>query len=201
MRFESFKFGRSQSDTLRVQNSSEFLSSQAALAECIVILQELLKSNAVFLDDLLDFSHECLVVIHTVEVSKSVSKSGLGACSIAIDHVFKAVCITKEVSILDGVIFVAVNKRDSFNLLFANLEAESVENLSENLWSHFKGAKCVSVLEEAFCIKSVLSDDFTEVSNDLLADSSMLSGGLTSAIGVCGASFANSRVEVLLKTL
>ena len=56
-------------------------------------------------------------------------------------------------------------------------------------------------MEEAFGIKSVLSNDFTELSNDLLADSSMLSGGLTSAIGGGGASFANSSVEVLLKTL
>ena len=56
-------------------------------------------------------------------------------------------------------------------------------------------------MEEAFGIKSVLSNDFTELSNDLLADSSMLSGGLTSAIGGGGASFANSRVEVLLETL
>ena len=141
------------------------------------------------------------MVIYTVEVRKSVSESGLGARCVAIDYIFKAVCVAKEVSILDRVIFVAVNKRDSFNLLLANLEAESVENLSENLWSHLKGAKCVSVLEEAFCIKSVLSDDFTELSNDLLADSSMLSGGLASAIGSGGASFANSRVEVLLKTL
>ena len=166
-----------------------------------MILQELTKSNAVFLDDLLDFNHECLVVIHTVEVSKSVSESGLGACSIAIDYVFEAVGITKEVCIPDGVIFVTVNKRYGFNLLFINLEAEGVEYLSENLWSHLKGAKGVSVLEEAFGIKSVLSNDFTELSNDLLADSGMLSGGLTSAIGGGGASFANSRVEVLLKTL
>ena len=56
-------------------------------------------------------------------------------------------------------------------------------------------------MEEAFGIKSVLSNDFTELSNDLLADSSMLSGGLTSAIGGGGASFANRRVEVLLETL
>ena len=201
MRFESVKFGRSQSDTLRVSNSSELLSRQAALAETIVILEELKNSNAVFLDDLLDFNHECVVVIHTVEVRKSVSESGLGACSIAIDYVFKAVGITKEVCIPDGVIFVTVNKRDSFNRILFNLEAECVENLSENLRSHLKGAKFVSVLEEAFGIKTVLPDDFTEVSDDLLAECSMLSGGLTSTIGGGSASFTNSSIEVLLETL
>ena len=201
MSFKSIKFGRSQSDTLAVTGASEFLSRQAALSENIVILEELKNSNAVFLDYLLDLSHECLVIIHTIKVRKSVSESGLGACCVAIDYVFKAVCITKEVCIPYRVIFVTVNQRDSFNLLFANLETKSVENLSENLWSHLKGAKGVSVLEEAFGIKSILSNDFTELSNDLLADSSMLSGGLTSAIGGGGASFTNSRVEVLLETL
>ena len=201
MSFKSFKFGRSQSDTLAVTGASEFLSRQAALSENIVILEELKNSNAVFLDYLLDLSHECLVIIYTVEVRKSVSESGLGACSIAIDYVFKAVGITKEVCIPDGVILVTVNKRDSFNRILFYLEAECIENLSENLRSHLKGAKGVSVLEEAFGIKSVLSNDFTEVSNDLLADSSMLSGGLTSAIGGGGASFTNSRVEVLFETL
>ena len=166
-----------------------------------MILQELTKSNAVFLDDLLDFLHERLVVIHTVEVSKSVSESGLGASSIAIDYVFKAVGITKEVCIPDGVIFVTVNKRYGFNLLLINLEAEGVENLSENLRSHLKGAKGVSVLEEALGIKTVLPDDFTEGSDDLLAEFSMLSGGLTSAIGGGSASFTNSSIEVLLETL
>ena len=166
-----------------------------------MILEELKNSDSVLLDDLLDFSHECLVVIHTVEVRESVSESGLGACGIAIDYIFKAVCITKEVCIPYRVILVTVNKRDCFNLCLINLEAERVKDLSKNLRSNLKGAKGVSVLEEAFGIKSVLPDDFTEVSDDLFADSSMLSGGLSSAIGGGSASFANNSVEVLLKTL
>ena len=181
--------------------ASEFLSRQAALSENIVILEELKNSNAVFLDYLLDLSHECLVIIHTIKVRKSVSESGLGACSVAIDYVFKAVCITKEVCIPYRVIFVTVNQRDSFNLLFANLETKSVENLSENLWSHLKGAKGVSVLEEALSIKSVLPDDFAELVDNLLAECCVSSGGLTSAIGGGGASFANSSVKVLFETL
>ena len=201
MSFKSIKFGRSQSDTLAVTGASEFLSRQAALSENIVILEELKNSNAVFLDYLLDLSHECLVIIHTIKVRKSVSESGLGACSVAIDYVFKAVGITKEVCIPDRVILVAINKRDSFNLLLINLEAKCVENLSENLRSHLEGAKGISVLEETLGIESVLPDDFTEVSDDLFADSGMLSGGLSSAIGGGSASFANNSVEVLVKTL
>ena len=141
------------------------------------------------------------MVIHSVEVRKSVSESGLGACSVAIDYVFKAVGITKEVCIPDRVILVAINKRDSFNLLLINLEAKCVENLSENLRSHLKRAKGVSVLEKAFGIKSVLPDDFTEVSDNLLAECGMLSSRLASAIGSGSASFTDSSVEVLLETL
>ena len=141
------------------------------------------------------------MVIHSVEVRKSVSESGLGACSVAIDYVFKAVGITEEVCIPDRVILVTINKRNSFNLLLIYLEAKCVENLSENLRSHLKRAKGVSVLEKAFGIKSVLPNDLTELSDNLLADCSMFSTRLASAIGSGSASFTNGSVEVPLETL
>ena len=201
MGFESVELGRSQSDTLAVTCASEFLSRQVALAENIVVLEELKNSNSVFLHDLLDFGHKCLVVIYTVKVRKSVSESGLGASSIAIDYVLKAVGVTEELCVLYSVVFVAVNKRDSVDFLLTDLEAERIENLSENLGSHLKGAKGVSVLEEALSIKSVLPDDFAELVDNLLAECCVSSGGLTSAIGGGGASFANSSVKVLFETL
>ena len=48
-------------DSLSVEHASELLNGDVALAEDIVILEELLQSNAIFLNDLLDLLHKCIV--------------------------------------------------------------------------------------------------------------------------------------------
>ena len=62
-------------------------------------------------------------------------------------------------------------------------------------------AKCVSVLEEALGIKSVLSYHFTEVLNDLLAQFPLGRIRLTSSIDCIGADITYGHIEVLFKAL
>ena len=73
--------------------------------------------------------------------------------------------------------------------------------MSEDLGADLKVTECVSILEETLCIKSVLSDNFTEVLNNLLAKISLALIGLTSTIDGLGAYFTDSNIKVLLKTL
>ena len=59
----------------------------------------------------------------------------------------------------------------------------------------------VSILEEALCIKSVLSDDFTEVLNYCLAKVSLSRVSLASSIDGLNAHVTNGNINVLLETL
>lgn len=58
MLFESFIFSWSEFNSLGSQSASEFLSGKVALTQDVVILEELLKTNTVFLDNLFDFHHK-----------------------------------------------------------------------------------------------------------------------------------------------
>lgn len=69
---KSLVLSRCQGNTLRVEHTAELLCWQIALAENIVILEELLKSDSIFLDHLLHFGHQGLVLLLAVEISESV---------------------------------------------------------------------------------------------------------------------------------
>lgn len=64
-----------------------------------MILEELKQANSILLHDLLNLDHECIMILLSIEISESVTECGLGTRCVAIDHVFKAVGISEEVSI------------------------------------------------------------------------------------------------------
>jgi len=117
------------------EGASEFLSWQVALAQDVVILKELLQSDAVSFHNLFDFHHEVVVSLNTIEVSESVSESGLGTSGGAIDNVLKAVGSSQEFVVFDAVFLVAVDQSDSVNLLLVDLEAKAIKDLAEDLGS------------------------------------------------------------------
>ena len=94
-----FVLYRRQLDSLTMEGASEFLSGQVPLTQSVEILEELEKSNPVFLHDLFDLSHEVAVLLNSIEVSELVSESRLGASGVAVDNVLEAVCVSEEVSV------------------------------------------------------------------------------------------------------
>ena len=166
-----------------------------------MILEELLKTNAVLLNNLFDFHHEVCVSLDTIKVSESVSESRLGSSGRSIDDVFEAVSGTKELVILNMVFFISIHKSNSINLLFVDLEPKGVQNLAEDLRGDLEASVSVVILEEALGIESVLANDLTEGINDRLADFSLLTGGTATAISGHGTSHAHGGVKVLLETL
>lgn len=54
---KTFEFNRGQVDSLGEQGASELLSREVALAEDVVILEELRKTNTVLLHDLFNLGH------------------------------------------------------------------------------------------------------------------------------------------------
>ena len=184
-----------------MEDTSEFLSCEITLTERIMILEELEETNTVLLHDLLNLDHEGMMIRLAIEISKSVAESRLGTGSVTVDHILEAVGITEEVSIPDRVVLVAIDKSHSVDLLFANLEAESVEDLSEDLGADLEVTESVSILEEALSVKSILSDHFTEVLDDLLAELSLSRISLTSSIDSLCANITDGHIKVLLEAL
>jgi len=59
----------------------------------------------------------------------------------------------------------------------------------------------VSILEEGLGVETVLSDNFTEVVDHSLDDSTLFFSGLTSTVDGGGAHLADGDIDALLKTL
>ncbi len=184
-----------------MKHSSELLHWQVSLTKNIVILEEFGESDSVFLNNVFDLLHQVVVSLLSIEVSKSVNISGLCVCCGSMDNILKAVSIIQEFSVLDVIIFVAVNKSNSVNIILTDLEMKRVEHLAEDFRGDLEVAKSITVLEEAGSIESVSSDFFTESLNDFLYTCSFSLGSLTSSIDSCSSCSANSRIAVLLKTL
>ena len=182
-----------------MKHTSELLGRQITLPKRVMILEEFKQSNTVLLHDLLNLEHEGMMIPLTIEISKSVAERRLGTSCVSVDHVLEAVCITKEISVPDRIVLIAINKGNSVDLGFVDLEAKSVQHLSEDLWAHLEVSQRVPILKEALCIKSVLSNNFSEVLNDLLAQFSLISFGLAPTVDSVDADLANGHVKVFLE--
>lgn len=93
-----------------MQNAPEFLLRNIALSEDVVVLEELEKSKAVFLNHVLDFLHQCFVCSFSVEIDMLFNISGLSTSSGSIDDVFQAVGVLKELCIHNLVVLVAIDR-------------------------------------------------------------------------------------------
>lgn len=201
MLLETLELSRGEQDTLSVESTTELLGGEVALPETIVILEELEEPDSILLDDLLDLSHELLVRALTIEVSEAVDVGSLGTGSGSVDHILEAVSITQELCVLDVVVLIAVDGRNSGGLGLVNLESEGVEDLAEDLGGDLEGAESVSVLEEALRIETVPADHFAERLNNLAHGLAFrLIRGL-SAVDSLGADLTNRVVDGLLETL
>ena len=105
-----------------------------------MILEEFKQPDAVLFHDLLNLDHEGIMITFSIEISKSVTECRLGTCCVTVDHVFKAVCISKKISISDRIVFIAVNEGNSVYLVLIDLEAERVQYLSKYLRAHLEMA-------------------------------------------------------------
>jgi len=161
-----------------VQHTAELLLWQVTLAQDIVILEELQKSDSILRQHVLNLEGEGRFTLDSSEVDVSWHVCRLDTRGGSVDNVLEAVGVTQEFGVPDLPNFVAVNDSDKSDLFLGEREAERVKHLSENLLANLVVAMQVEVLEEALGIKSVLADHFLEALHDL-AD--LLSGVITSS--------------------
>ena len=151
-----------------MENTSEFLLRNVALSEDIMVLEELKQSKTVFLNHVLNLSHECFMCSFSIEIGVSFNIGGLGTCCRSVDDVFKAVRVSKELSILNLIVLVSIDCSNRFSVIFKERETKSSKNLTEHLCRYFKVLMAVKILEEALCVKSVLPNEFSEIFSDTL---------------------------------
>lgn len=123
-----------------MEGASEFLSRQIPLSQSVEILEKFEQSNPVFLHDLFDLLHKVVVLLNSIKVSEFVSECWLSTGGVPVYDVFEAVSVSKEFSVFDRVVLIPVDQSHSIYLIFADLETQSVENLSKNFGAHLKVA-------------------------------------------------------------
>ena len=134
-----------------------------------MILEEFQKPDAVLLNDVLDFSNECVhVTVDSCEIGELFIISGFGTSCWAINDVLEAVGIIQELLIHDLVILVSVDLGNIHSISISQCKAESCQNLTEHLGAHFEVSVAIKVLEEALCIQSVLPDKLHELASNAL---------------------------------
>ena len=74
MLLKSFVFNGGKVESLTMENTSEFLAGQVTLAEGIVILEELEKTNTILFNNLLNLLHKGKMILLTIEIDKSVTE-------------------------------------------------------------------------------------------------------------------------------
>ena len=141
------------------------------------------------------------MLFHSIKVGEAVTESRLGAGGGSIDGILEAVSVTEEIGVTDRVVFVAVDEGYSSGLLIVDLESKRVENLSEDLGGHTEVTQSVSVLEEALCVESVLSDHLTESFDNFLDSRAFTFMSLTSTVDRNSANFTDGGIKVLLEAL
>ncbi len=166
-----------------------------------MILEELVDANAVLFHNLFHFEHQWFNASLAGEVNKSVSEGRLGSSCVAIDHVLEAVGVLQELLVFDVVVLVTVDESHSVHLVLIDLKSQGVKHLAEDLRGDLEGAQSVSILEEALGVKAVLTDDLSEVLNDLLTKSALLGISLASSVDSIDASITDSDIRVPLEAL
>ncbi len=92
-----------------MEHATELLSRKVALAQNIVILEEFSQSNSVLFDNVFDLFHEVLMSLLAIEINKFVNISGLCIGGWSMNHVFEAVGIIQELSVLDIIILISID--------------------------------------------------------------------------------------------
>lgn len=92
-----------------MEDAPELLVGQVALAEEVMILEVLLKSDTVLFDHAFNLMKQLFVLSYAREVDLPIHISRLDARGGSVYYVLEAVAVLKEVGVSDLAIFVAVH--------------------------------------------------------------------------------------------
>ncbi len=187
---------------LSVEGSSELGGLDSSLSQWIVILQEFTKSDSVSHDIILDLLNQNFDGTGTSEVDVEWLIGGLSTGVWFVDDVVTVLAIVEERHVLDVTIIVSVLFDNGVKLSIADLNTKECDGLFELFWGNLEVVVSIWVLEEALGIKSLSSDEVSELIKNLV-DILLIGGVWTfSSIETLGSGSIdldiNGSLEVLL---
>jgi len=166
-----------------------------------MILEELNKSDTIFLNDVLDFSNESSRIVYcSSEIGVPLNVGGFGSSCGSVNDVFEAVRILKELRIHNLIVLVSVDCSNVHSIVVEEREAKSRQNLAEHLGTDFKVSVAVEILEEALCIESVLPHKLHKFVSNTLHICSLSVSCLRPAIDDISSSLTNIGIDGFFKT-
>jgi len=190
-----------QVNLLDVQDVTELLAGHVALAENVVILEELKKSNSVFLALVHNFFHEAGVLLGSIEIGPFLNVSGFGTGEGSVNSVLEAVGVLQELSVTDLSVEFSVLGGNTLDLLFAELVSEQDKDLTELLLRHLEMLVAIPILEEGLGVESVLADHLGETAEDGLDLRRLVLGGGGASVESLGTGVVEWLVDVFLESL
>jgi len=148
---------------LSVEGSSELGGLDSSLSQWIVILQEFTKSDSVSHDIILDLLNQNFDGTGTSEVDVEWLIGGLSTGVWFVDDVVTVLAIVEERHVLDVTIIVSVLLDNGVKLSIADLNTKECDGLFELFWGNLEVVVSIWVLEEALGIKSLSSDEVSEL--------------------------------------
>ena len=187
---------------LSIEGSSELGGLDSSLSQWIVILQEFTKSDSVSHDIILDLLNQNFDGTGTSEVDVEWLIGGLSTGVWFVDDVVTVLAIIEERHVLDVTIIVSVLLDNGVKLSIADLNTKECDGLFELFWGNLEVVVSIWVLEEALGIKSLSSDEVSELIKNLV-DILLIGGVWTfSSIETLGSGSIdldiNGSLEVLL---
>lgn len=182
-----------------MEGRAELCWLDSALAQEVVVLEEIVDSDSLALDNHLDLFHQRCEFIGAVKVGEASVISRLCTGVGAVDNEDQDVTVFEEVVVADVVVLIAVDEGNELSLLLGQREAVGSKYLTEDLRRHLEMSVVVKVLEETLGIESVFADDFLELLNDLLDDGTLSLGWLSAPVVGQGARVIELDVDGLFK--
>jgi len=190
-----------QVNLLDVKDVTELLAGHVALAEDIVILEELKQSNSVFFALVHNFFHEADVLLGSIEIGPLLNVGGFSTGEGSVNNVLEAVGVLEELGVTDLSVEFSVLGGHTLNLLNAKLVSEEDKDLTELLLGHLEMLVAIPVLEEGLGVESVLADHFGETAEDGLDLGRLVLGGGGASVESLGTGVVEWLVDVLLESL
>jgi hypothetical protein len=153
---------------LSVEGSSELGGLDSSFSQWIVILQEFTKSDSVSHDIILDLLNQNFDSTGTSEVDVEWLIGGLSTGVWFVDDVVTVLTIVEERHVLDVTIIVSVLLDNGVKLSIADLNTKECDSLFELFWGNLEVVVSIWVLEEALGIKSLSSDEVSELIKNLV---------------------------------
>lgn len=153
---------------LSVEGSSELGCLNSSLSQWIVILQEFTESDSVSHDVVLNLLNKRINGIGTGEVDVKWLIGGFSTGVSFVDDVVAVFAIVEEWHVLDVTFIVSVLLDNGIELSIADLNTKESNGLFELFWGHLEVVMSIWVLEEALSIKSLSSDEVSELIKNFL---------------------------------